>query len=193
MEAEPKNLRELLVRLQTSINREERVSVGLLVDTVGRRTFGPLLVVVGLTILSPLGAIPGAPTTLSALIILVALQLLLGRRYFYFPKWLMRRSFNQQAVAKALRCLKNPASYIDRLVKPRLTPLTDRTGSVVIAIICLVMSLSTPLMELVPFSAGAAGLVLTMFGLSLLFRDGLLALIAVLLYCSVGAALWLGL
>lgn len=193
MDAEPRNLSDLLVRLQTSINKEERVPVGLLVDTVGRRTFGPLLVVVGLTILSPLGAIPGAPTILSALVILVALQLLLGRRYFYFPKWLMRRSFNQQAVDRALRWLKKPASYIDKLLQPRLTPLTDGTGSIVIATICLVMSLSTPLMELVPFSAIAAGLVLTMFGLSLLFRDGLLALMAVLLYCSAGAVLWLGL
>ena len=35
-----------------------------------------------------------------------------------------------------------------------------------------------PVMEVIPFSANAAGAALTAFGLSLIARDGLLALIA---------------
>lgn len=192
METEPRNLSELIERLQASVEREERVSVGLVVDTVGRRSFGPLLLIVGLVILSPLSGIPGAPTVLSLLLMLVALQLLLGRRYFYIPQWLMKRSLDQGAIEKVLRLSEKPAASVDRVLQPRLTRLTSRTGSAIIALICLLISISMPLMELLPFSASAAGLVLTLFGLSLVFRDGLLALIALCLYGGVVAILWFG-
>ena len=48
-------------------------------------------------------------------------------------------------------------------------------------------------MEVVPFSANGAGIVLTIFGLSLIARDGLLALIAFVLtgITAVGIALYL--
>ena len=45
-----------------------------------------------------------------------------------------------------------------------------------IALVALAVSLLTPAMELVPFSAVLAGLVLTAFGLALIARDGLLSL-----------------
>jgi hypothetical protein len=192
MESEPRNLSELIERLQVSVDREERVSVGLVVDTVGRRSFGPLLLIVGLIILSPLSGIPGAPSVLSVLVILVAVQMLLGRKHFYIPQWLMRRSLDQGTVARALRWSKRPASYVDKVLQPRLTRLTGHTGSVVVALVCLLISVSMPLMEFLPFSASAAGLVLTLFGLSLVFRDGLLALIALVLYGTVGLSIWFG-
>lgn len=192
MESEPRNLSELLARLHQSVENRNQVSVGLVVDTVGRRSFGPLLLIVGLIILSPLSGIPGAPTALSVLLLIVALQLLMGRRDFYIPKWLRRRSVRQAAVTRALRWSEKPAVAVDKVLRPRWTQLTDRTGGVVIALCCLVMSISTPLMELVPFSASAAGLVLTLFGLSLVFRDGLMALIALVMYSAVAAGLWFG-
>lgn len=172
--------------------REERVTVGLLVDTVGRRSFGPLLLVVGLVILSPLSGIPGVPTVLSLLMLLVALQLLLRRRHFYFPRWLLGRSLRRGAVLRGLRWLQRPAGTIDRFLKPRFTQLTGELGNVVIALICVMVSLAMPVMELLPFSASAAGLVLTLFGLSLVFHDGVLALLALILYAVVIGGLLLG-
>ena len=48
-------------------------------------------------------------------------------------------------------------------------------------IIALVIGLAQPLMELVPFSANGAGAVLTAFGLALISRDVLIALVAMAL------------
>jgi hypothetical protein len=42
----------------------------------------------------------------------------------------------------------------------------------VIAIICILISVGMPMMEVVPFSATAAGFVFTAFGLALIGWDG---------------------
>ena len=44
--------------------------------------------------------------------------------------------------------------------------------------LCIIIAISMPAMEVVPFVANAAGAALTAFGLSLIAHDGLLALIA---------------
>ena len=47
-----------------------------------------------------------------------------------------------------------------------------------------------PVMEFIPFSANLAGVVLTMFGLALMVRDGLLALLGLtLIAAAVGLVL----
>lgn len=47
-----------------------------------------------------------------------------------------------------------------------------------IASIALLIGLAQPFMELVPFSANGAGAALTAFGLALIARDGVVALVA---------------
>lgn len=49
-----------------------------------------------------------------------------------------------------------------------------------IGIICTGIALAMPALELIPFCANAAGIALTAFGLSLIARDGVMALLAIL-------------
>lgn len=77
--------------------------------------------------------------------------------------------------------MKPAARFVDRLLRPRLTILTQGAGTYAIAALCLGIAATMPVMEMVPFSANAAGLALTVFGLSLVARDGLLALFAFVL------------
>jgi hypothetical protein len=67
---------------------------------------------------------------------------------------------------------------VDRLLRPRLTLFVTGPAVHVIAIACMAVALAMPVMELVPFSANGGGAALTAFGVSLVGRDGLLALIA---------------
>lgn len=73
------------------------------------------------------------------------------------------------------------AEFMDRWSRPRLKVLTRETGTYMIALVCTVILLTMPAMELIPFSANAAGLALTAFGLSLIARDGLMALVALII------------
>lgn len=55
------------------------------------------------------------------------------------------------------------------------------------AIVCMLVALAMPAMEVVPFSANGAGAALMTFGLGIVARDGLLALLGMVI---TGATLW---
>jgi len=176
----PENLEQMLSRIsQAEDNSSERISLGNIVNEVGHRSFGPLLLIAGIiTVLPVVGDIPGVPTLMAAFILLVAGQLLFGRHYFWLPKWLLKRDVSKGKMNKAMKWMRSPARFIDRLLKPRLTFFLEGGAVYAIAGACVVIALAMPAMEVVPFTANGAGLAITLFALALMARDGLLALLA---------------
>ena len=175
-----KNLEQLLDRICEAPDEHDRVTLGAILDTAGRRSFGPLLLVAGLVTLAPIvGDIPGVPTIMAVLVFLTAVQLLFRREYFWLPGWLLDRSVSRDKLRKTVNWLRRPARFIDQFIRPRLTTFMQRIGAYVVAIACIVISIAMPPMEVIPFSANIAGAALTAFGLSLIAQDGLVALIAV--------------
>ena len=181
MDQHPANLEQLLDRIVTATRNRERVSVATILEAVGSRSFGPLLLLAGLILVSPLSGIPGMATTMAVVVFLCAVQLVLGRSHFWLPSWLLQRSVPHHKLNRALAFVRPHARTIDGWLRPRMTFLIRRTGTCLIALVCIVIALALPAMELVPFSASSAGGALTVFGLSLVFRDGLLALLALVI------------
>ena len=160
----------------------EKVTLDALLDAVGRRSFGPLLLMAGLITLAPLvGDIPGVPTIMGIFVVLTAGQLLFHRDHFWLPGWMLKRSVKRKKLCKALDWLRKPARWVDRWLKPRLTIFIRTAGVHVIAAVSVAIGLAMPAMEFVPFSANGAGAALTAFGLSLIADDGLLAVIALVI------------
>jgi hypothetical protein len=170
-------LQQLVDRLDKAATGE-RVDVEGMMQAVGRSSFGALLLLGGLVTLSPLDVVPGIPTLIALVVLIVCVQLLAGREHFWLPAWVLRRSISGQRFRRALAWLKKPARFGDRLVRPRLTALTTDAAVKVIAVGCIVVALAMPVMEVVPFSANLAGIALTAFGLAVIAHDGLLALVA---------------
>lgn len=180
------NLQELLDQVETATRESEQVSLEQIMDAVGHRSFGPILVIAGLVILAPLiGDIPGVPTLMAIFVLLTAIQVLMGRRHLWLPGWLLGRSVASDKLVKAIGWLRKPAGFVDRLLRPRLQQFTHRAGLYAAAVLCIGISTALPPMELVPFSANAAGIALTALGLALIANDGLLAVVAFLI--SAGA------
>ncbi|QEA38213.1 exopolysaccharide biosynthesis protein [Pistricoccus aurantiacus] len=172
------NLEQLIEQLDSTTRDRERVDMHLILAAVGSRSFGSLILIAGLITLAPLiGDIPGMPTLMGLLVLLLSCQLLLRRRRLWLPRWLLERSISQARFAKAMKFMRKPAHHIDKLLKPRLTYLTQGPGLYTIALICSAVALMMPPMEFIPFSANFAGAALTLFGLALIARDGLLALL----------------
>jgi len=180
MTQEIKSLEEMLDRIDESADNEGRVSLGRLVESVGNRSFGPLLLMVGVIMTSPLSGMPGVPTTMGVLVLLIAGQLLFRRDNFWLPRWVLRRSIAQSKIHKAVKWLRPAARFIDRWLRPRLPAFIKGFSIYLISLVCAVIAAVMPMMELVPFSAHGAGVALTAFGLALISRDGLLALLAFL-------------
>jgi len=178
----PVDLTRLLDRIEEAAAGTERLSTGEVIEAVGRRSFGPLLLVPGLVTLAPIiGDIPGVPTLMGVLVLLVSLQLLFGRAGFWLPHWLLERSVARDKVKRVIRWLRPAARFLDRISRPRLTRITHGLGVYAVALACVIIAAALPPMEFIPFSANLAGAALTLLGLALIAHDGLFALLGLLL------------
>ena len=110
-------------------------------------TLGAFLVAVAV---SPVGAIPGLPAFTSVAIVLIAGQILLRHEHFWIPGWLARRSVEAHRMEQGLEKIRPVARMIDHLLMPRLTWLTTGAGFYAIALMCLLIGLVTPILELIP-------------------------------------------
>ncbi|GHC30602.1 exopolysaccharide biosynthesis protein [Aidingimonas halophila] len=172
------SIEDLLDCLDGADHDGGRTSVDHILSAVGRRSFGPLLLLAGLITLAPvIGDIPGVPTLMAVLVVLVAIQLLLGRDHFWLPAWLLDRSLARDKLDRAVAWMRKPARAIDRVLHPRLRFLTQGLGALGISVMCILIALAMPPMEIIPFTANGAGLALTVFGLALIANDGLMALL----------------
>jgi hypothetical protein len=182
---EPRNLEQVLDRLEDAARDRDEVSIEAILESVGNRSFGPLLVVVGIIAMSPLSGIPGLPTTIAVIVLAISVQLLFHKKHFWLPRWVVERTVAQSKFEKALRLIRPPARFVDRLLKPRLKVLTHRVGFYAIALLCSVVAASMPPLELLPFAATLAGAALAAFGLALISEDGLVGLIAITMTATI--------
>jgi hypothetical protein len=171
-------LKQLLALIGYAAYGRDTITMGKIIKVIGSRSFGPLLLLIGIILFSPLSGIPGMPTIMGVFLLLIALQLLFGRKYFWLPNWLLKRSMARTKLDKSLKWLRPVSSFIDHFLEPRLTVFIYGPGLYAIALICTIIAVCLPLMELIPFSASTAGAVLMFFGLSLISDDGLFALVA---------------
>ncbi|WP_440997980.1 exopolysaccharide biosynthesis protein [Arhodomonas sp. SL1] len=184
----PQGLVELLTRLLALTEERQRVSVRDMLGVVGQRSFAPLLLLAGLIATSPLSGIFGVPTLTGVIVLLVALQLLAGREHIWLPEWILSRRFPARSTRRALRAVRRPAAWIDQLLRPRLTVLTAGTGNRVTATACVLIAISMPPLELMPFAATSAGVLITLLALAIIADDGLLALVALALMALIPGA-----
>lgn len=170
-------LKEVLDDIKESAEDRDTISIDDILDKVGRRSFGPILLVAGIVTLAPLiGDIPGVPSIMGAIVFLVAIQIFLSRKKLWLPKTILKRSVEKKKLQKAIDKLNKPAEFIDKILRPRLQFLTKGKMIYPIAMVCLGISIALPVMEFIPFSANFAGAALTAFGLALITKDGLVAL-----------------
>lgn len=173
------NLERLLDQLeQIGQGRDESdpVSLGDIVEALGTRSFGALLLVPALAIVSPLSAIPTVPSILAAMIGLVAAQIILGRPALWVPGVLLRRSLTNRRLRQALEALRPLLRRLDPFINERLTVLTDRPGNIVALGLCCVIAFFMPAVEFVPFLTSVLATAMALFGLGIFVRDGALML-----------------
>lgn len=179
MDSEIRSLEQLLDRIRDIDKEKDPVRLDAILQAIGRRSFGPIILLTGLITLAPLiGDIPGVPTLMALLVLLTGGQLLLGRKTFWLPGFLLKRSVERARLHRILDRLGKPVRFIDRFLHPRLEVITRGNGALVIAVACVCIALTMPMLELIPFSANLAGAALTAFGLALIVRDGYLAVFA---------------
>lgn len=175
----PHTLQELILSLEAlcARNHGTKVSVQDVVSLLGPRSFAPIILAVGLIAITPIDSIPTLPTTFGVLIFLTVSQMMLGRKSLWLPQVIARRAMPADRLKKALRWLEPYAAKADGWLGMRLTAFTRGPFLTVIALCCAVLALLMPLLELTPLVSTLPAFAFAAFGIALLMRDGIAAVL----------------
>jgi hypothetical protein len=161
------------------------MSVGDLIGHFGPRAFGALLFIFAVPNLLPLP--PGSSTVLGLPLLLIAPQLAFGARRLRIPAAVGRGVVDGHALAKAFRRISPWLARVERLTTHRMAFMFGSFGSAMIGIVCTLLAavliLPIPLGNMLPATA------VTVLALSLIQRDGLLAILGYLLAMASAAVL----
>ena len=189
--SEPNNLGGVLDEIQETADAQPAsrpLTLGDLLDSVGRRSYGPLLLVIGLIAISPVTAIPGMTWATAVLTLIVALQIAIGRERIWLPKSALNIKVGRRDVHKGVEKSRTAARWIDHLLRPRLEFLSKPPFVNIVGIICVAAALITFPLGLIPLLPLIPGIAIVAFGLGMTARDGVWLTLGVLV---VGGAFWL--
>ena len=172
-----KNLQTLLASLVEE-TKGDSVSIENLLDAVGRRAFGPLLLLLGFIAISPLTIVPGTSWLVALITLLIAGQVIIGRTRPWLPKKALAVSFPRDALVKGAGVMTKPARIVDSFLKPRIGILTETPFVQIVSLLAMLAALVTFPLGLVPFGPILPGLAIMLIGLGLTARDGIMLLLA---------------
>lgn len=191
-DATPHELNDILSRLQRAAQGADRVSVGTLVDAMGRSSMAAVLLVPALLLISPLSGVPGASIMGGTMIALIAGQIVLQRQKVWLPEFLRARRLPAATLQRALGWLRRPARRLDGLATPRPDG-EEPWWTRILAVICLGLGLTMPLMEILPFASSIIATLVAALALAMLTGRLSIAVVATVLagLAAAGVTAWL--
>lgn len=166
----------------------ERVTLDWLLGNLGERSYGILLLFLGL-----IGLVPGVSIFSGLLMLLPAMQMVLSRPAPDLPDFVGARALSVDKIDWLLRKLAPTLAWLERFSYPRWqTRFHGGTRSVGLVVMLLALSALSP----IPFAAVIPNLAIMLIAFALLEKDGLVLLLAMLFalvsLAVTGATLWAG-
>lgn len=166
----------------------ERLSFTELAAKLHSRAWGGLLFIFAAINVLPLP--PGTSIFFAIPLMIVSAQMVLGRASPWFPARIDRRGVRKTELERLISKIHGVEARIESVLKPRLATLTAPTATRIIGIACfflaLLAAIPIPLFHIAPAAA------ILLFGLALIYRDGvvvILAAVAALLSLALNALL----
>ncbi|MBJ7416704.1 MAG: exopolysaccharide biosynthesis protein [Niveispirillum sp.] len=169
---EPKRTTDVLLETIEKVEGE-RVSIGQLIDGLGERAYGILMLLFALPTILP--APPGMSAVTGMPIVVFSLQLMIGHPHPWLPGFLRSRSILRTDLMAVLTKAEPWLRRVERVTRPRFTHLVDgrmeRLAGVIVFLLSIVLILPIFMGNIFPSIA------IALIALALMERDGI-ALIA---------------
>lgn len=157
----------------------ERVSIHNIMESLGHRSFGFVLFLFAIPNSLPIIGIPGVSTITGLPILFVAIQMALGYKRVYLPKWIMESSVPTTDFQGVMKKMTPWLERLEKLTKPRLSFLVagsaERWLGAFCALLAFLLILPIPLGNLLP----ALGILFVSMGL--IERDGVCVLVGLVI------------
>ena len=158
----------------------DKVTLGQLMRIMERRSFGAVILLLGLIAISPLTVVPGATWTVATVTLLFSVQLLFGMQHPWLPKALLNLQMSRDQLASFVKASRKMAHTADRLTAPRLGFLVRPPFVIGVAILCIVAALLTFPLGLIPLAPVLPGVAIVLMGIGLTARDGVFLVLSTL-------------
>ncbi|MFY9287676.1 MAG: exopolysaccharide biosynthesis protein [Alphaproteobacteria bacterium] len=150
--------------------KASRISLEDLMELLGNRSIGGLLLILSLPLTVPLAA-PALSGVFGIPLILIAIQLVMGRNTVWLPKFLKKRSFSRDKFVRTFKRIMPLLRGLEKLLKPRLAWLSSKWMAIPIGVVCILLAVTIALP--VPFGNIIPSFALIFFALGLVQHDGL--------------------
>lgn len=176
--AKAESIGDILSKLRDTASEEDRLSIDDVLSAFGRKAYGPLIVLIGLISLSPIGSIPGASIGIAVLLILLMVQFIFVDKAPWIPDWIRDRSVESDRAQSSIEKVEPYAEWLEKFLKPRLEKFVESPWNIIAGIMVLVLALTLLPLALIPWGVAPPSLVIAIIGLALVTHDGQAMLIA---------------
>lgn len=146
-----------------------------------QRGHGMAMLVLSLPMLLPITP-PGVSAVVGLPTVFVAMQLILRQPHVWLPGFLRRRSIETEKMRPVIEKTLPYIARVEKLLKPRLSVLTEAISEPLIGVAVLLFALLLVLP--IPFTNIPLGLSIALLSMGLITRDG----VAVLLGSTIGVS-----
>jgi hypothetical protein len=168
-------------------NPDDKVSFGDMLDALGERGFGLLLMLFAIPNLLPFPGVPGVSFVTGMAILFISVQLILAKDEPAFPDWVSAKSFSRGQLAKFITKTNPLLRWLEKPIRPRLSPVVVGAGERMIGVVGVIHALTLALP--IPMGNLPQAVALILLALALIELDGLMAILGYI--ASIVAVIWL--
>ncbi len=166
---------------------DDRISFGDMLDALGERGFGLLLMLFAIPNLLPFPGVPGVSFVTGMAILFISVQLILARDEPAFPDWVSRKSFTRAQLSTFIVKTNPLLRWLEKPIRPRLSPLVVGAGERMIGVVGVIHALTLALP--IPMGNLPQAVALILLALALIELDGVMAILGHI--ASILAVIWL--
>lgn len=157
--------------------KNKKMSIQEFAETLMDRSFSIAILILAIPNSIPLG-IPGISTITGFVIMILGLEMAIGCRYLYLPKWISEKQRSTKTLLKLVGWSIGIIEKIEFLIKPRLSlfiPLIERFAGITIIVMGFILFLPIPFINFI------AGICIVIMALGVMERDGLVIIFGIIL------------
>jgi hypothetical protein len=179
----------LLDDLDALLGEKDRVSLGEIIDTLGARGFGPLLVTLSAFLILPVGMIPGTPGLVAIVLVLIGLQMLIGQKRLWAPVGLRNRTISAEVLRLSIARARPIARRLRPVLMPRYYGLLD--NGLILTTAAAIFIATGVVIFLIGFIPGlpfVLSIHVLLIGLGMTARDGIITALG---FAAIAPAVWI--
>ena len=178
-----KNVSDILGQLLDE-GHGKSISLGDVIDRFGRRAYAPMIFVVAVILVSPIGGLPGATAVFGTLIILLGVQSFFSESP-WVPAFIRDRAAEREEARRRLKKVLPYMKKAERLTRARWTVLAAPPWDYLSMLLIILIAATTYPLGLIPGGLIAPGLTIALLSMAKFHHDGVILAIGTVLGCGI--------